>query len=110
MDRLIRPQGLWRERIERGIVHYGLVFERVPAAYRVRCALGARLEGLPADQGEVESWWVAPIGGRNVLLLPRRWLIASGMLSPFAALLPWLRFRLDPHVLEVFWLESEESS
>jgi len=75
----------------------------------VRCALGARLDGLPADQGEVERWWVAPIGDRNVLLLPRRWLIAAGMLSPFAALLPWLRFRLDPHVLEVFWLESEES-
>ena len=91
------------------MVHYGLVFEQVPAAYRVRCALGARLEGLPVHRGDVERWWILGIRGRNVLLLPRRWLIASGRLSLLAAFVPWLRFRLDPRVLEAFWLESKES-
>jgi hypothetical protein len=109
MDRPIRPQGLWRGRFKWGMVHYGLVFEQVPAAYRVRCALGARLEGLPVHRGYVERWWLVRIRGRNVLFLPRRWLIASGNLSPLAALVPWLRFPLDPHVLEAFWLESKES-
>jgi len=42
-------------------------------------------------------------------MLPRRWLIASGMLSPLAAFVPWLRFPLDPRVLEAFWLEPEET-
>ena len=109
MDRPIRPQDLWRGRLKWGMVHYGLVFEPVPAAYRVRCALGAQLEGLPVHRGDVERWWLVGIRGRNVLLLPRRWLIASGRLSPLAAFVPWLRFRVDPRVLEMFWLEPEES-
>jgi len=109
MDRPIRPQGLWHGRLKWGMVHYGLVFEHVPAAYRVSCERGARLEGLPVHRGDVERWWILGIRGRNVLLLPRRWLIASGWLSPLAAFVPWLRFRLDPRVLEAFWLESKES-
>jgi hypothetical protein len=91
------------------MVHYGLVFEQVPAGHRVRCERGERLEGLPVHRGDVERWWLVGIRGRNVLLLPRRWLIASGWLSPLAAFVPWLRFPLDPHVLEAFWLEPEES-
>ena len=110
MDRLIRPQGLWRGRLKWGMVHYGLVFEQVPAAYRVRCERGARLEGLPVHRGDVERWWLVGIRGKNVLLLPRRWLIASGRLSPLAALMPWLRLRLDPRLLDEFRLESPDPS
>jgi hypothetical protein len=57
----------------------------------------------------MQGWRLADLDGAVVLLLPRRWLIASGRLSPLAAFVPWLRFPLDPHVLEAFWLEPEET-
>lgn len=106
---MIRPQGLWSGRLGWGVIHYGLLFEQAPTAYIVRSALGTRLRGLPPHRAETQGWRLAELDGAPVLLLPRRWLIASGRLSPLAALVPWLRFRLDTHVLEAFWLESEES-
>jgi hypothetical protein len=44
-----------------------------------------------------------------VLSLPRRWLILSRLLTPLAALMPWLRFRPDPRLLNEFWLELPDS-
>jgi len=106
---LIRPQGLWSGRLGWGVIHYGLLFERAPAAYIVRSSLPDRRRGLPAHRAEMQGWRLADLDGAVVLLLPRRWLIASGRLSPLAAFVPWLRFPLDPHVLEAFWLEPEET-
>jgi hypothetical protein len=45
------------------------------------------------------------LDGTGVLLLSRRWLITRGRLTPLAALIPWLRLRLDPRLLNEFWLE-----
>jgi hypothetical protein len=102
---LIRPQRLWRGRDGWGVVHYGLLFDSRPVAYAVRSALGTRLEGLPTRRAEVGRWRLVDLAGTAGLFLPRRWLIASGRLTPLAALMPWLRFRLDPRVLDEFWLE-----
>jgi hypothetical protein len=43
---------------------------------------------------------------RDLLTCP---VCRDSRLSPLAAFVPWLRFPLDPHVLEAFWLEAEES-
>lgn len=81
------------------------MFEWPATAYVVRSALGTRLEGLPARRAVVDRWRLEDLAGTAVLFLPRRWLIPSGRLTQFAALMPWLRFRLHPRVLGEFWLE-----
>jgi len=58
----------------------------------------------------MQGWRLADLDGAAVLLLPRRWLILSRRLTPLAALMPWLRFRLDPRLLNEFWLELPDSS
>jgi hypothetical protein len=59
------------------------------------------------DHGNGEPWhW--PVGQQASGDSSTGWLIASGNLSPLAALVPWLRFPLDPDVQEAFWLEPEE--
>lgn len=104
-SKLVRPQRLWRGRDRWGVVHYGLVFEWPATAYVVGSDLGTRLEGLPTRRAEVDRWRLVDLAGAAVLFVPRRWLIASSRLTSLAALMPWLRFRLDPGILGEFWLE-----
>jgi len=104
---VIRPQGLWRGRLGWGVVHYGLVFARASAAYVVRSAHGANLKGLPARRADIGRWRLVDLDGCSVLLLSRRWLITRGRLTSLAALMPWLRFRLEPRLLDDFWLEAQ---
>jgi hypothetical protein len=104
---VIRPQRLWRGRLGWGVAHYGLVFAQAPAAYVVRSAHGTKLKGLPTRRTQIGRWRLADLDGCGVLLLSRRWLIARGRLTPLAALMPWLRFRLDPRLLDDFWLEAQ---
>jgi hypothetical protein len=58
----------------------------------------------------VQDWRLADLDGAAVLLLPRRWLILSRQLSPLAALMLELRFRLGPRLLNEFWLELPDPS
>jgi hypothetical protein len=104
---LIRPQRLWSGRLGWGVVHYGLAFAPTPAAYVVRSAYGSKLKGLPALRAEIARWRLVDLDGGGVLLLPRRWLIIRGRLTPLAALIPWLRFRPDPRLVDEFWLETQ---
>ena len=104
---MIRPQRLWRGRLGWGVVHYGLAFAQPSAAYVVRSAHGTNLKGLPARRAEIGRWRLADLEGAGVLLLSRRWLITRGRLTPLAALIPWLSFRLDPRLLDEFWLEAQ---
>jgi hypothetical protein len=104
---VIRPQRLWRGRLGWGVVHYGLVFAQTPAAYVVRSAHGANLKGLPARRAEIGRWRLVDLDEAGVLLLSRRWLITRGRLTPLAVLIPWLWFRLDPGLLDDFWLEAQ---
>jgi hypothetical protein len=103
---VIRPQRLWSGRLGWGVVHYGLAFPPAPAAYAVRSAHGTKLKGLPARRAEIGRWRLVDLDGTGVLLLSRRWLITRGRLTPLAALIPWLRLRLDPRLLNEFWLEA----
>jgi hypothetical protein len=104
---VIRPQRLWRGRLGWGVVHYGLVFAQPPAAYVVRSAHGAKLKGLPTHRAEIGRWRLVDLDEAGVLLLSRRWLITRGRLTPLAVLIPWLWFRLDPGLLDDFWLEAQ---
>jgi len=104
---VIRPQRLWRGRLGWGVVHYGLVFAQPPAAYVVRSSHGAKLKGLPTHRAEIGRWRLVDLDEAGVLLLSRRWLITRGRLTPLAVLIPWLWFRLDPGLLDDFWLEAQ---